>query len=227
MPRVVKQPQERRSELIEAAQKLFYARGYECTSVSNIVKHVGVAQGTFYHYFASKEEVLEAMAQRMFDDFAEMFAEIVHIQQLTVMEKLQRFVLEGNQWKLERRDTIMETALRLRQPGNALMILRLSEYRRKMMTPLFAHVIEQGCTEGILDVDHPIEMAAMLVAVSEGYNRELTHLLLNSDAPASDRLSKATQLTLTFNTSYRRLLAAKDQSFIFVNPAFLEPWFQD
>jgi hypothetical protein len=47
MTRIVKAPDERRSELIATAQQLFYTKGYERTSVSDIVKAVGVAQGTF------------------------------------------------------------------------------------------------------------------------------------------------------------------------------------
>ena len=61
MARIVKVPDERRSELVATAQQLFYTKGYERTSISDIVKAVGVAQGTFYYYFDSKTAVLEAI----------------------------------------------------------------------------------------------------------------------------------------------------------------------
>ena len=60
MPRIVKSPDERRSELITAAQQPFYTKCHERTTVSDIVKAVGIAQGTFYYYFGSKQAILES-----------------------------------------------------------------------------------------------------------------------------------------------------------------------
>ncbi len=65
MPRISKSPDERRSELVAAAQQLFYTKGYERTSVSDIVKAVGVAQGTFYYYFGSKQAILGALVTEL------------------------------------------------------------------------------------------------------------------------------------------------------------------
>ena len=64
MARITKDPVVRRNEIIDAAEKLFYSVGYDETSVSDIVKAIGVAQGTFYNYFTSKDAVLEALVQR-------------------------------------------------------------------------------------------------------------------------------------------------------------------
>ncbi|MCO4773901.1 MAG: TetR/AcrR family transcriptional regulator [Deltaproteobacteria bacterium] len=48
----------RRQQLLEVAEQLFLESGYSKTSVSRIVKTAGVAQGTFYLYFSTKEEIL-------------------------------------------------------------------------------------------------------------------------------------------------------------------------
>ena len=63
MPRVVKDYDERYAEFLEAAQQLFFSKGYERTTVQEIIKMVGVAKGTFYYYFGSKQAVLEAVVQ--------------------------------------------------------------------------------------------------------------------------------------------------------------------
>lgn len=69
MTRISKEPLERRNEIIDIAEQFFNSRGYEQTTVSDIVKQVGVAQGLFYYYFKSKEEVLEAIAERYANQF--------------------------------------------------------------------------------------------------------------------------------------------------------------
>ncbi|UCF09236.1 MAG: helix-turn-helix transcriptional regulator, partial [Thermoplasmata archaeon] len=62
--RVVKEPEERREELMDVAEKLIIKKGFEKTTVSDIVKKAKVAQGTFYYYFESKDDVLNAIINR-------------------------------------------------------------------------------------------------------------------------------------------------------------------
>ncbi len=64
MARVSKEPEVRRAEFIDHAAELFSEFGFEHTSVSDIVKKTGVAQGTFYYHFKSKEEILDAVIER-------------------------------------------------------------------------------------------------------------------------------------------------------------------
>lgn len=70
MPRQSKAPEERRQELMDTAEQLFLERGFESVLISDIVTRLGVAQGTFYYYFRSKDEVLAAILERKWDRFA-------------------------------------------------------------------------------------------------------------------------------------------------------------
>ncbi len=67
--RVSKRPEERREEFLDAAQALFYEQGVEATSIQQIVKRVGVAQGLYYYYFHSKKEIVETVIVRLADRF--------------------------------------------------------------------------------------------------------------------------------------------------------------
>ena len=57
----------RREEILDAAQELFESKGYEQTSTTDIMKKVGIAKGTLYYHFASKEEILDALLDEMTD----------------------------------------------------------------------------------------------------------------------------------------------------------------
>ena len=61
----------RLDELMAAAEKLFLAKGVEATTISEIVEEAQVAKGTFYHYFASKNEMLTALGNRYTARFLE------------------------------------------------------------------------------------------------------------------------------------------------------------
>ena len=62
-PRVVKPPDQRRREILEAATELFARRGYDVTTVQTIATRAGVAAGTVYLYFPSKEAILDALQE--------------------------------------------------------------------------------------------------------------------------------------------------------------------
>ncbi len=59
-----KPPEERRDELMNAAQRLFLKQGVRPTTIEQITSGAKVAKGTFYLYFPSKDEVLAALGER-------------------------------------------------------------------------------------------------------------------------------------------------------------------
>jgi AcrR family transcriptional regulator len=62
--------EEKKDNLIEAALKLFEEQGYHATKVSDIVREAGVAQGTFYLYFKSKEDMFRSIAESCLEAIA-------------------------------------------------------------------------------------------------------------------------------------------------------------
>ena len=69
MARPPQDPQVRITEILNAAEPLFYSKGYHETAISDIAQKMGVAYGVVYYYFKSKEELLEALINRELSDF--------------------------------------------------------------------------------------------------------------------------------------------------------------
>jgi AcrR family transcriptional regulator len=65
MARIIKKADERRTEILDAAQGLFMGRGYDATTVNDLITAVGISKGAFYHHFASKDDVLRALVWRV------------------------------------------------------------------------------------------------------------------------------------------------------------------
>ena len=88
--RTVKEPEVRSEELLDAAQHLFAANGYEKTMIRDIVRKVGVAKGTFYYYFPTKEAALEAImavqANKLVESFVNPHAHF------SAVEKMKLFI---------------------------------------------------------------------------------------------------------------------------------------
>ena len=61
--RISKEYDERKNEILDTAERLFHTKGYEKTTINDILKEVNIAKGTFYYYFKSKEEVMDALIE--------------------------------------------------------------------------------------------------------------------------------------------------------------------
>ncbi len=68
--RITKEPEERRQEILDMAMKLFSDKGYEQTSITDIARAIGVAQGLCYRYFPSKEALFDCAVERYADELA-------------------------------------------------------------------------------------------------------------------------------------------------------------
>lgn len=90
--RITKDPEIRRAELVAAARELFDKNGIEHTQVSQIVKKVGVAQGLFYYYFRSKEDVVNQVIQIVMGEINEQAEEIVQNSEKSFIEKLNAYI---------------------------------------------------------------------------------------------------------------------------------------
>lgn len=68
--RITKEPEERKQEILDTAMRLFYEKGYEKTSIADIAKEIGVAQGLCYRYFPSKEALFDSAIEQYADEIA-------------------------------------------------------------------------------------------------------------------------------------------------------------
>lgn len=77
----------RKKELIKTAYELFITRGYENTSIDEIIAKAGIAKGTYYYHFESKEQILEEVINMMIDEGVERAKQVVN-SPLKIEEKL-------------------------------------------------------------------------------------------------------------------------------------------
>ncbi len=173
MARIVKAPDERRSELIAAAQQLFYTKGYERTSVSDIVKAVGVAQGTFYYYFDSKQAILEALVAELTAQRRAHFQAIVADETLNAIQKWTRAVQVIGDWEIERKAELLALARVILKDENVLLRHKLLTQRVQMAAPILTEIIVQGIVEGVFETAFVEEAAEIAYAISEAFSIRL------------------------------------------------------
>jgi AcrR family transcriptional regulator len=154
LPRT-KPPDERKADLVAAAAKVFERKGYSKATVSEIVKEAGVAQGTFYIYFHSKEEALDAVAEHILKDIIIILVSISRSDR-TAIEKVQELL---KTW-FELGTTPGPLLEELHDSEYAPLHDRMAHMAVKKMLPPMIEIIEQGVAEGTMDVLYP-EVTAM------------------------------------------------------------------
>lgn len=155
--RIVKEAQERKNEILDAAERLFKAKGFDHTSTGDILSEVGIARGTLYYHFQSKEEIMDAVIERMLGQMLARAKELVRQKEIPVLQRL-TLAIRAMQINEEWGDALMK---QIHKPQNALMHQKIQERLLSGMNPLLTELIEEGVTEGICHTDYPAEVVEM------------------------------------------------------------------
>ncbi|WP_134685827.1 TetR/AcrR family transcriptional regulator [Brevibacillus migulae] len=168
MPRIAKDPQERRNEILDAAIELFNTKGYEHTSVSDIVKKVGVAQGTFYYYFRSKEEIVNAAHERSLSSRMDFVKNVMEDSTLTAVEKLRKVLLQG----FPAPETDQGILEYLHSESNSVLHQKWLVAKITAFIPYVTEIVRQGIEEGVFHLNTPEEVTEfLLVGISFLFDR--------------------------------------------------------
>jgi AcrR family transcriptional regulator len=166
MARILKEYEIRRNEILDAAQGLFIKKGYQNTSVNDILTKVGIAKGTFYHYFETKEDLLEGLAVRWTDELMSRMEKIGGDAALTAAEKLRLIFHETGNFRVVDRSYVLALGRMVFADANLLLRHKLVTRNIERMAPMLTGVIRQGMLEGVFQTEYPEEAAEMILIAS-------------------------------------------------------------
>lgn len=150
----------RRNQILQVSQELFNTKGFQDTSINDIMKKVGAAKSGFYYYFKTKEQILDALVEQNIDDIVNAMLLINKDLSLNALDKLKIMLSEE-----------IKTNLQNSTPSNHLHNIKNVDMHQKILiamvkklSPIMSKVIKQGMQEGIFKVSHPLEVSEILIA---------------------------------------------------------------
>lgn len=174
--RVVKEAEERKEEILDAAEKLFAAKGFDNTSTGDILDAVGIARGTLYYHFKSKEEILDGVIERMTSRLMEDAKEIVRKKELPVLERLTKAIMSLNvESKIG-----YEVMEQVHRPQNALMHQKMQTTLLAGINPILTELVEEGIEQGICHTQYPESVVEMTMLYA---NTAFDELNMDSISP--------------------------------------------
>ena len=172
MARVTKEADVRRDDLLDVALGLCVEVGFESMSVEQVTTKAGVAKGTFYHYFTSKQDLLAQLVARFGDELFEHLEREMTDASGDALERLLKLLRLSTTWKLERLDATLTYLPFLFTDENYTLRYRLYTVWFERLRPLVLSIVEQGVREGTLSVDDPAATTTVLLTLwVDGGNR--------------------------------------------------------
>ncbi len=159
--RNIKDAEERKEEIINVAQELFVLKGYENTSTNDILEKVGIARGTLYYHFKSKEEILDAIISRIIKSTVENIKNAVFGKE-TAQQKIIAFICA---MKVDS-DIGKEITDYSHKPQNALMHQKIQTSFLSAIIPTAVDLINEGIKQGDFSTDYPEEAMEMILTYS-------------------------------------------------------------
>ncbi len=158
---VKKAPEQWKKEILHAARELFGAKGYEETSITDIMELAGGAKGMFYRFFQSKEEVMHALGDQMFFE-NNPFETVRGRSDLNGLQKIRELLVLDRSDKERERINLQAVSI-LRDPR---ILAAAVEANRRVLTPLWRELIEEGRQDGSICTEYAAELSELLSLIN-------------------------------------------------------------
>ncbi len=221
-PRVVKAADERRAEILDTAERLFYERGYERTPVRAIIDAIGIAKGTFYHHFPSKTELLDALVTRLSERALEIALPALSDESLSAPEKFRAMFGNVSAWKLKNKALLIRLMRALYSEENAAMRRRSQQASLRLFAPLMERIIAQGIAEGHFQCQNPDIVVRLLFSMATDMGELIAGMMLQDEPVVRAELRRQVG---GYNDAMNRLLGAPAGTIELFRWELIEPWF--
>ena len=214
----------RRNEILDAAQRLVYTKGYDQMSIQDILAEVHISKGAFYHYFDSKQALLEALIERWTKQVIQLLTPIVRDERLPAQEKLHCVFDAAARWKTERKDYLLTLVNVWYAEENAFLRLKAQAAVLPLIAPLITTIICQGVQESVFHTAFPEQVSQIIFSLLQSFGDTLVELISQQEFN-SETLQHLETLSASHQDAVERILGADSGSLPLFDTTILREWF--
>jgi AcrR family transcriptional regulator len=224
MVRIIKEPTVRRNEILDAAQRLLFRKGYEQMTIQDILDDTHISRGALYHYFDSKQALLEGLIERTVEEGMQLIRPVLTNPELNALQKLQIYFDSAMRWKTTQKAMLIPILRIWYSDDNVLLRQKELVASKKIMAPMLTDVLRQGITEGLLATPHPEQMVEVLISLILGLSDALGELILAGQAGTAD-LGRVEATITAYTYSIERALGAAPSTLKLIDMDTMKQWF--
>ncbi len=207
--RTVKKHDERRKEILKTAEKLFSKKGFAKATIADIINTIGIAKGTFYHYYKSKEELLNEFIYIEMEKTKERLESIVNDNSMSPYEKLAQIFRKSMHHKTINKSRVKMLAKALYNNDNNIVLLhKRSQKYLEIATPLIGQILKEGVASKTFKLAYPIQTVDLILRMSHSIDENFAKMLTQSITEES--ISDFLKICENFSIAVHRLLGIKE-----------------
>jgi AcrR family transcriptional regulator len=214
----------RRDAFLDVAQRLIQTKGYEAMSVQDLLNELEASKGAFYHYFDSKQALLEAVVDRFADVGLATVGPILNDPTLPALRKLEKVFAGIARFKAEQKDLVVAIMEVWKSDGNAIVREKLRRLTASRMLPLLSTVVRQGVDEGTFHLASPDATTRVLFALMQGFQEIALDDFIARQAGTItfDHVKRSVE---SFTDAFERILGVEKGSVTLTDEPTLRFWF--
>jgi AcrR family transcriptional regulator len=212
----------KRNDILNTAMRLIYTKGYEQMTIQTILDTLHISRGALYHYFDSKQTLVEELIERSAIEVEVSLLSIFENPTLTSIQKIQGYFDYSTRWKAQQQELLIGALQNWYSDENAIMRQKLTTKSVKYMARLLEPVIRQGIEEGVMKTRFPAEVAHIFADLTVDLSDRLIELMFSSEP---DSFQRAQVFLDAYFDTIERALGAPAGSFEIVDVGLFKDWF--
>ncbi len=160
-------PDARRTAIVDAAQALFFSRGWDAVTIADVLAQAGISKGGFYHHFSAKEDLLDAIVERLVARALQGTAAARDAITGDALTRFNAFIATMNRWKAELGPELRFFTDVMLRPGNDVLFQRISAASLEATLPILQQMIDAGVAEGTFDTPDTEIAAEVIFALGQ------------------------------------------------------------
>ncbi len=226
MARIIKEEEynAKRNEILDFALSLIYSKGYVQMTIQDILNGLQISRGALYHYFDSKQAILEALVDCMVVNAEQLILPIVHDPNLSALEKFHCYFEASANWKNIQKDFVVSILRMWHVDENILIRHKLTSESLKRTPCIIEPIIHQGIAEAVFTTKFPKQVAEIIVGIALTLTDSIIELMFPSKF-AQETYRELEIILAAYTEAIERILGASEGSLkIFEKTSFRE-WF--
>lgn len=221
MPRVIKHPEVRRAEILDAALGMFLERGYDNTSLNELIVEAGLSKGMFYHHFASKDDLLAALFERITDETHQALEPVLIATDVDAKSRLQQVMDRAVDIRMRNAGVTRSLYASLLRPESKLLFDGIMEAWIARMRPVLTRLVEDGVATSVFETPDAEGAADLILRLGESVKYLIDRGMGAETVRARNVVAKALALRLRFHAVViARSLGLPDDTFSIGPPDF-------
>lgn len=220
---------QKRKEIIQTAWGLFFSKGYEATSIQDILTAAGLSKGAFYHYFPSKSALLEGLVDDMSAAAMTEIAPLLERKDLTARDKFIELIKVSTIWKTANLSKYRELLKIWYDDANILLREKVNSRTLELFMPVFQAVFDEGHATGEFRKRFTSQAGLMMNALMNSLGGHMTRLLMtiNPETGKEEREAIFLELRESIDALFEALewlAGAEPGSLTYMDDGLLHRW---